>query len=383
MKQKRFGLCRNCSGTSLIISLLALVVFATLSVMVYKITRTLIYESLYQKRLAQAQSIAEAGLEDALHSLSLNSSWRSGFSSKTFADGYYTVTLSTNSPPIVTSIGSSAPIAVFGRARVQIQAQSEITAGSAPLCPNLAASSQISILASADAYDSSVNPNPTTFGFGANMCSNKKIQPLGTITINGNVYYGSPPAPSPSVVLGTINASTITWTVPAHDGSSYVSSNSNLTGMSPLTYYNAGSKTLIIPSGKSVTLQPGIYYLTQMTISSGSTLIANTSAGTVTIYLQGDCTISGTVTNSSFIPSRFAIFTQGSSNVSLQGSSGNFYGIVEGDGASISTSMTVFGKLAGSSLNIDGLLHYDIETSTQSSTTHVTWQNSTWSAKPQ
>jgi Tfp pilus assembly protein PilX len=368
------------NGTTLVISLVALVVVSILMAGIYSVTRAMVRESVYQMKLAQAQAIAEAGLEDALLQLRLNPDWRTGFTNKTFGSGAYTVTVSTDTAPWITSKGSSGSIALLGPAHATVRAQAQV----ATVCLNLSGSSKLSISAAVDAYDSSVNTSPTTFSFGANVCSNDKIQIQKNqgYAVNGDAYYFQGPAPDNTTVLGTIYQSTFTRTVPSHDGSAFVTSNNNLTGISPITYYNAGTKQLTIPAGFTVTLAPGNYYLNGLTVNSGATLVANNAAGPVTIYLNGDLDLDGAFTNSTRIPSKLLIYPQGNNNVNLQASSGSFLGVVEGPNSSIFTSEIVYGKLAGGSLNITNNFHYDLQFGGSANTQHVTWQIGSWSISP-
>ncbi len=103
-------------------SLLIVAVLTILATSIYTVTRHQVHESVYQKRLAQAQYIADTGLEDALYQLYLSTSWRTGFNQKPFVGGYYTVTL-TGDPPNITSTGSSALLPRFGRATRTVKAQ--------------------------------------------------------------------------------------------------------------------------------------------------------------------------------------------------------------------------------------------------------------------
>jgi len=58
---------------------------------------------------AEAQAIAEAGLNDAFSELRSDSSWTAGFSNKSFENGLYTVTVSGTLPNLtIVSTGSSA-----------------------------------------------------------------------------------------------------------------------------------------------------------------------------------------------------------------------------------------------------------------------------------
>jgi hypothetical protein len=53
---------------------------------------------------AQAQAVAEAGLNDALAQLRLDSTWDDGFAGKSFGDGAYTVTCNGSQ---ITSVGTT------------------------------------------------------------------------------------------------------------------------------------------------------------------------------------------------------------------------------------------------------------------------------------
>jgi len=360
--------------------MLTMAVLGVMSVAIYKLAKTLVYESVYQEHLAQSHAIAEAGLEDALHQLYLSPSWTAGFQNKPFAKGSYTVSIVGGASPVITSTGYSPPIPFLGTARTTVQATAQFTYG-ANVCPNLSGVSKAFLQGVVDSYSSSVNPNPATFNYGGNLCSNSNVQIQSSAAdyVNGDVYYGTAPAPPASQVRGTLYPSTLTFVVPFYNGSSYVSTNSNLTGISPISYYSGGQLT--VPSGATVTMQPGNYYLSGLTINSGGTVVANNTSGAVIIYLNGSMNLNGTFTNKTLIPSQLAIYTQGSDSINLQATSGSFYGVVEGPGATIFTSQVVYGRLAGASLNLTANLHYDLQTAGSGSTvTHVGWEMSTWSA---
>ena len=69
----------NSRGSTLVLNLLVMAVFAMMSVIVYKSAKAMVGEAVYYERSAQALAIAEAGVEDALHSLYSTSTWRTGF----------------------------------------------------------------------------------------------------------------------------------------------------------------------------------------------------------------------------------------------------------------------------------------------------------------
>src|SRR5258706_9494371 len=111
-----------------------MVVFVLLGIAIYRMSRTLVYESLFQKRLVQSRTIAEAGLEDGLYQLRLNPGTRTGFS-KNFAGGSYTVSYSNDSVPWVTSVGRSIRIPLFGNPHTTLLAQASFaTSSSSTAC---------------------------------------------------------------------------------------------------------------------------------------------------------------------------------------------------------------------------------------------------------
>src|ERR1700761_3892730 len=92
------------NGFSLLMSMIIMIVLLSLGTGLYSVVRSVVRESVFQSRIAQSQTIAEAGLEDALYQLRLNSSYRTSFN-KSFAGGSYSVIYSTETPPKITSTG--------------------------------------------------------------------------------------------------------------------------------------------------------------------------------------------------------------------------------------------------------------------------------------
>jgi len=160
-------------------SLVILAAVVMMGVSLYTSTHAMIQESVYQKRLVQAQAIAEAGLEDALLQLRLNPTWRTGFTQKLLSGGSYTVSLSTASSPLITSRGVSMTIAIIGPARAMVQAQGVMTKFTCTMFSN----NNAALNGFLDAYDSSVSTTPASFGFGGHLCSNNQVtvqnQPVG------------------------------------------------------------------------------------------------------------------------------------------------------------------------------------------------------------
>jgi hypothetical protein len=369
-------------GFALVLSLVSMVVFVLLGTAVYRLTRTLVYESLYQKRVAQSLTIAEAGVEDALYQLRLNPSTRTGFA-KNFAGGSYTVSYSPDTPPWVTSIGRSAPIRLFGTPHTTVRVQAQIVSSSSSTACTSYSANAATFNGYMNAYDSSVSTSPSSFGLGGHFCSNTTLSVASQsgVTVNANVSYFSGTAPVASRVGGTITKTTFTWTLPAYSGSAYVNSNNNASIPSP--YYTAATKALSIPSGITVTISSGIYYFNAMSVLG--TLKANTSTGTVAIYANSNLSLpaGGAITNTSGIPSRLAIYPQGSRTLTLQ-SSTPLYAVIYGGSSTVTLSQALFGNIICYRVTVSNphVFHFD-KALTPSSPSRVSWTPGTWSANLQ
>ncbi|MBI4376248.1 MAG: pilus assembly PilX N-terminal domain-containing protein [Elusimicrobia bacterium] len=116
-------------GSGLVLSMVVLTGLSLMALAIYHMARAIVRESVYEVRLIEAQSIAEAGLEHALSRLSRDPSWREGFSDKLFAGGSYTVTFSPDSPPWITSTGRSRPIFALGSASRMVRARLRKSSG--------------------------------------------------------------------------------------------------------------------------------------------------------------------------------------------------------------------------------------------------------------
>jgi hypothetical protein len=370
-------------GFALVLSLVSMIVFILLGTAVYKITRTLVYESLFQKRVVQSQSIAEAGMEDALYQLHLDPNTRTGFT-KNFAGGSYTVSYSADTPPWVTSVGRSVPIHLFGTPHTTIRALAQIVSSSSSTACTSYSATAATFNGLMNAYDSSVSTSPSTFGFGGHFCSNTSMSVANTggITVNANVSYFSGSAPPASRVGGTVTKTTFTWTLPAYDdGSAYVNSNNNASISS--SRYTASTKSLSIPAGITVTISSGVYYFNAMSILG--TLKADTSTGTVVIYANSNLSLpsGGAIINTSGIPSRLLIAPQGARTITLQ-STTPLYALLYGRSATLTVSQTLFGNIIASRVTISSsrVFHFD-KSLIPSTPSRVSWTPASWSANPQ
>ena len=97
------------NGSVLLITIFATALLSAITIGILQINTEEIQLMRNQIYAAEAQAIAEAGLNDAFSELRVDSSWNSGFSNKVFDNGSYTVTVSGTLPNLtITSTGTSA-----------------------------------------------------------------------------------------------------------------------------------------------------------------------------------------------------------------------------------------------------------------------------------
>lgn len=351
-------------GSALILSLITLALTSLLAVSGYRIMKVVLFESVMQERLAQAQFIAEAGIEDALLQLYLNPDWRAGFNKKPFGGGNYTVTLTSDSSPWIESRAASASLSFLGPvyARVRVQAEVAEDEEKSDDCQTMA-DHHLEINGTMNAYDSSLSVNPGAFTFGGRLCSNQRvIVDTGSgIRVRADVEYFQGPAPSASTIEGTITRSTFTRAVSVVNGNAYALVNSNLT-ISPISAYNILSRRLTVNSGQTVTMRAGTYYLNDMTING--TLNVDTSGGPVTIYLVGFLTVStsGRILNSGRVPSQLRIYSQVSEAIDLRSHTSDVHAVIHAPLADVTVRRELFGNIICDRLYVTstGALHYDV-----------------------
>jgi len=96
-------------GSVLLITIFATALLSAITIGILQLNTEEIQLMRNQIYAAEAQAIAEAGLNDAFSELRVDSSWNSGFSNKVFDTGSYTVTVSGTLPNlIIESTGTSA-----------------------------------------------------------------------------------------------------------------------------------------------------------------------------------------------------------------------------------------------------------------------------------
>ena len=95
-------------GSVILIAVFAIALLATLVIGILQMNTEEIQLMVNHINSAEAQAIAEAGLNDAFSELRDDSSWTTGFTDKSFSGGTYTVTVSGTLPNLtLESTGTS------------------------------------------------------------------------------------------------------------------------------------------------------------------------------------------------------------------------------------------------------------------------------------
>lgn len=337
----------------MVLNLMAVAVFSLLASVVYVAARTQSRAALNDIRQAQALAIAEAGMEDAMRMLYVNSAWTTGFSSKAFANGFYSVSLSTDVPPRVTSTGYSPSTFLLGRAVRTVSAQTVFTPGA---CPYALFADDIVIDGKLDAYDptTTLQPCSTCFTTGANTWANDNMtiggaacpptRLRGVASIGGgNALSGSAACAESGVVNSTESKTLPNWT-------------------------GAGVSNFTVPANSTTTLYPGTYNYKKLTIKG----VLNVDTSTGVVYINFDSNVSADsgcqINNLSKVPSRLRI-------TDVSGNSGHtinlncstpLHAYLEGNANRFDIEQEVYGHYCGGSVKIAsttgkiGLVHYDI-----------------------
>lgn len=343
-------------AVGLMISLIALVILTIISATTAFSLRSLRRESLYQKMLLQAQNLAGSGGQDALEQLGLNENWRAGFNQKPLKNGYYTVALSTDTRPWVTSTGYAPSLAFLGRAFRTVKFRAAVS----PIPQmnyGLMGNTLVTLLGDAriNSFDSEVDPDPPSFGSSAAVWSNGAVVFTRlSYSVYGDCYYFVPPPPLPLTVSGAVVLSTYTQTLGFTNGSGYANDNDNATGISPASAYNPGTGDLTIASGKTVTLNSGIFYINNITMTG--TLFINITNGPVVVFLNGNLSVTGggkfskKVTN---VPPNFIIYgpNSGSQTYSID-SNNKFWGVIRAPNAGVTLNNEFFGAISAATITL-------------------------------
>lgn len=216
---------------------------------------------LNDKQGEQALFIAEAGIEDALHELKLNSSWRTGFSNKSFASGSYSVSVSSTS-----WLNVSNALAIQSEGHItQSRAKSVITAiialGSAMFDSAIQSTQNINMN-----HDSGTISGDVTTGGNYNANS-------GSLVVQGTVNLSSTdPIPIPDLTAWQAAATTIvntnkTFTAGTYSGiwfiqgnvsiSSNVTMNGTIVATGNIQFSNTDHITILAGNNKAALVAGG------------------------------------------------------------------------------------------------------------------------------
>lgn len=396
-------------GSGLPLALLSILVMALLGATVYSLTRALAKESVYLKRTAQAQLIAEAGMEDALLQLRLKPTWRTGFANKKFADGSYTVTLSTSieDNPWVYSTGYSPNVAALkGPAARTVTAQAAMRVG----LPTFAESGfTVTALNGIDSYDSLIDPSPAAFTSEARVWSNEKvITSPGAVRIKGEVTYFLEPAPGAETVTGSITQTASTMTVLDVDGSPYdcycdpgpgncfpCNDDEHIDNSGGNAIFDRPTRRLYVSTGSTTAanLTDGnkaagrIYYINNMDIW-GQLEIEN-DRGPITVYLSGYLNVSlqGSIVpdrdqDKYKIPKKLIIYGQGPGSIDLNAAASKpMYAYIYAPQKNIRVNQVIYGKVVGKTVEVtaNGKIHFDSSLYSDEETAKAGWIEGSWS----
>lgn len=392
-------------GSTLVLNLLIMAVFALMAAISYKAAKTVVGDAVYNARSAEAMAIAEAGLEDALHALALNSGWRSGFSQKAFAGGYYTVTVATPSPFSMTiaSTGYSSSKLLTGRAvkTVAVTALFYSTATAA----NVVQSNNLTVNGVVNAYDARVSTNPTTFIDGGTIWANSVATggSCGSARIFTNVMYQSgntgPGSGCVNTPTDTVTTTTTVVSLPLHTcdatcQAQAMTTNNQINVQNPVTlpYSNPGGNNpaLNITQDQVVTISSGTYYFKSVSVTKG-VLNIDTNSGPVTMFFTNSFTVTDNAShpcklnNLSGVPSRLLIADlTGSHTVTLSCASAPIHAYMEGSANqfNVQSGQVFYGHFSGGTTSVasGATVHFDL--SGGYPIMHMTWStgsNGSWS----
>jgi len=364
---------RGRAGSTLVLNALIMTVFAMTAVIVYASAKSQVTAVVHDAREVEAQAIAEAGLEDAMHSIYMNPDWRAGFTQKPFGAGYYTVTLTSASPPYILSTGYSSSLLLRGRAVKTVGALVEYTPGACPYAVMAAGTggAAVTIDGKVDSYDitSTLTPSATEFTSAATVRSNKNIDIGGAACppahIFGNATHVTG-APTAACIFGSITTTTTTLTVADFPAPG---TNDNLTGITPSSAYSGGmAQKLDVNAGETVSLASGTYVFKQINIAGTGILNVQTSSGAVAVYLKNNFTaVSGCqINNISKVPARFHFFGINGGNKVTLNCATPLHAYLEGSQSNFELAQEMYGHFCSDRVEISsatgavGLLHYDL-----------------------
>ena len=358
-------------GIVLVIILLVMTLLLILGTAFLSISSTETLIAMNERNRLQAFFMAEVGIERAIAELSANEAYSGTSGEQMLGPGTFTVTV-TNLPPLpdvvepkqVVATGYVPSSTVSNRAMAQIQVM--LHRGS----PFKFAMLGIDFVdvengVRVDSYDSTQgNYDPTTAETGGHIYSHGDITLDANNTVKGNVWAGGTVTYDP--VTTTITGAVINNVPPTTFitvDTSYQSSNSNGSGISPPNAYDPGTHDLNVVD--TVTLAPGTYYFSRIDLNDGATLEIS---GPVIIYLTGPLhAVGGGMINTSKNPANLLIISSaaGMNAIELDAGTGEFYGAVyalNGEFDIDTSHWKFFGSVVAKWVDIDdGVeIHYDV-----------------------
>ena len=173
---------KSCRGSGLLRTILTLTIMGIISTTTVGALRQLKKQSLYEKRMIQALHYAESGIEDALLQLQANADWTAGFTDKPIGVGKYTVTVTTDARPVLTSTGYGKAMHLLGTPIVTVRYKVEVSTipqmlYAAHIDKDIPHNDEDQIeLGGINSYNSEIDPEPVTFGSSAKVWGNLDVR---------------------------------------------------------------------------------------------------------------------------------------------------------------------------------------------------------------
>ncbi len=361
----------NNRGVALLITLLLMMLLATVAIMSIDRSTTDIELSFNQLHEEQAFYLAEAGAERAFIVLSDSNSWRAGFNTVAMGDGFYDVSVldetmdsSLADTILLVSVGNvdgavatvvltvvpgfSNPFkyAMFGEQGINLDRNTCTDSYNSD--SGTYAGTQLDSLGNIGSNGTISSSKDVTFGGNVEVAT-----PGGLSFGSGNIVNGDTTSTADSVSLDTLSDAEFAW-AEASSGAPLGFSGSGYS-------YNSGTHTLTLGSSANLVLDGGVYYFSDILLGQSSTISVAAGAD-VTIYVTGTINLNQNSTiNNGGTPSSFIVYSKGSL---LQFDQGNiFYGAFYGPKAHIQYDQTtqVYGSLVGGTIQLDkgACFHYD------------------------
>lgn len=323
---------KNEEGIALVITLLVMTLLLIMGTAFLSISSTETLISINERNRLQAFYMAEAGVERAIADLNGDGICQGCGVEQALGFGTYTSTVSDDPLPgvvdrkQVVSFGYVPNSAVPNKAMAQVQVT--VHRGSPFKFAMFGIDSvDLDDLVLVDSYDSTQGDyDPSASRSQGHIYSNGDITLDMENIVKGNAWAGGTVTYDPTTMITGERIPGVPPTTFVSVDTSYQSSNSNDTGISPSGAYDSGTHDLNVVN--KVTLDPGTYYFNRIDLQNGGTLEIS---GPVTIYMTGPLhAFGGGTINTSKNPANLLIFSSasGSNAIELDSGTGEFYGAV-------------------------------------------------------